>query len=292
MKDYRIGEFAKYLGVTPDLLKHYEDQGILRPSRSESGYRYYPFRTTMLMIECIRLRNYGMTLREIREILTDHRMENATVERRLSENTAHLKEEILLDEALTEEYENFLIWKEPLRNRDFDWEIRWSRPMLFLPHTDGYVFLQDLRIYEILKSWMSYIPIVKSAMRTGEDGRITWGFLVEERMQQRLQLPVNDIVRHIPSHKVFCYKFRAPIIDAKNETPDSPAHPAFQTLRALNLETKGAYYRITLMPADWGQDIGFQYGYYAIALTDTETSAAPTAATAEDEPDRKEKTLP
>ena len=39
MKEYRIGEFAKYLGVTPDLLKHYEDQGIIRPSRSDSGYR-------------------------------------------------------------------------------------------------------------------------------------------------------------------------------------------------------------------------------------------------------------
>ena len=52
IKEYRIGEFAKYLGVTPDLLKHYEDQGIIRPSRSDSGYRYYPFNTTMLLIEC------------------------------------------------------------------------------------------------------------------------------------------------------------------------------------------------------------------------------------------------
>ena len=52
IREYRIGEFAKYLGVTPDLLKHYEDQGIIRPSRSDSGYRYYPFNTTMLLIEC------------------------------------------------------------------------------------------------------------------------------------------------------------------------------------------------------------------------------------------------
>ena len=48
IREYRIGEFAKYLGVTPDLLKHYEDQGIIQPTRSDSGYRYYPFNTTML----------------------------------------------------------------------------------------------------------------------------------------------------------------------------------------------------------------------------------------------------
>ena len=40
MEQYRIGDFAKYLGVTPDLLKHYEDMGIIHSSRSESGYRY------------------------------------------------------------------------------------------------------------------------------------------------------------------------------------------------------------------------------------------------------------
>ena len=40
IREYRIGEFAKYLGVTPDLLKHYEDQGIIQPTRSDSGYRY------------------------------------------------------------------------------------------------------------------------------------------------------------------------------------------------------------------------------------------------------------
>ena len=47
MKQYRIGDFAKYLGVTPDLLKHYEDVGIIQSRRSESGYRYYSFSTTV-----------------------------------------------------------------------------------------------------------------------------------------------------------------------------------------------------------------------------------------------------
>ena len=266
IREYRIGEFAKYLGVTPDLLKHYEDQGIIRPSRSDSGYRYYPFNTTMLLIECIRLRNYGMTLREIREILTAHRHDNASVNRRLSENVEHMREEILLDEALAADYEEFLAWQAPLATRDCDWEIRWSRPMAFLPHTDRYDFLRDPRIYEILKSWMSYIPIVKSSMKAERDGRITWGLLVEERIIRQLKLPVNDIVDFYPPHKVFYYKFRAPLTHSSSENFDSPAHPAFQALHALNLEPLDAYFRTTLMPADWQQDINCQYGYYAIPL--------------------------
>ena len=266
MKEYRIGEFAKYLGVTPDLLKHYEDQGIITPSRSDSGYRFYPFKTTMILIECIRLRNYGMTLREIREILTSHRLDNGAVRQRLAENIVHMREEILLDEALAEDYESFLAWQEPLKGRDYDWDIRWSRPMAFLPHTDKYDFLQDPRIYEILKSWMSYIPVVKSTMKVERSGRVTWGLLAEERMVRQLNLPVNDVVEHLPSYKVFYYKFRAPLMHTSVETFDTPDHPAFQALRALNLDPGTAYFRTTLMPADWQQDLGYQYGYYAIPL--------------------------
>ena len=266
IREYRIGEFAKYLGVTPDLLKHYEDQGIIQPTRSDSGYRYYPFNTTMLLIECIRLRNYGMTLREIREILAAHHLDTAAVSSRLAENVEHMKEEILLDEALTADYEEFLAWQAPLSERDFDWEIRWSKPMAFLPHTDKYDFLQDPRIYEILKSWMSYIPIVKSSMKAERNGRITWGLLVEERMIRQLKLPVNNIVEFYPPYKVFYYKFRAPLMHSSLENFDTPSHPAFQALRKLNLEPRNGYFRTTLMPADWQRDIGYQYGYYAIPV--------------------------
>ena len=266
IREYRIGEFAKYLGITTDLLKHYEDQGIIQPTRSDSGYRYYPFTTTMLLIECIRLRNYGMTLREIREILAAHQLSTAAVSSRLAENVEHMKEEILLDEALTADYEEFLAWQAPLSERDFDWEIRWSKPMAFLPHTDKYDFLQDPRIYEILKSWMSYIPIVKSSMKAERNGRITWGLLVEERMIRQLKLPVNDIVEFYPPYKVFYYKFRAPLMHSSFENFDTPSHPAFQALRELNLEPRNGYFRTTLMPADWQRDIGYQYGYYAIPV--------------------------
>ena len=266
MKAYRIGDYAKYMGVTPDFLKHYEDLGILSPSRSESGYRYYPFNTAMLLFECIRLRNFGLTLREMREILTAHQMENAAVEQRFSENVGHMEEEILLDQALIEEYRGFLDWKQSLENRDSDWEIRWSRPMMFLPHTDKYDFLEDSRIYEILKSWMSYIPMVKSSMKKEPDGRITWGLIVSEEMLSRLHLPVNDVVERIAPHKVFYYKFRSSIMHSSEEHADSSVHPAFQALRSLNLRCSSTYYRTTLMPADWQQDISRQYGYYAIPI--------------------------
>ncbi|GEE00508.1 MerR family transcriptional regulator [Gordonia spumicola] len=37
----RIGEFAERAGVTARVLRHYEDEGLLEPSRTSSGYRDY-----------------------------------------------------------------------------------------------------------------------------------------------------------------------------------------------------------------------------------------------------------
>ena len=266
LKQYRIGDYAKYLGVSPDFLKHYEQQGIISPSRSESGYRYYSFHTTMKLIESIRLRNYGMTLREIREILTDRREDDAQVQSRIEENIRHLEQEISLDKALIRDYAEFAAWRAPLEGRDWDWDVRTSAPMLFLPHTNKYDFLSDPRIYEILREWMSYIPIVKSTMRIEKDGRITWGFVVSERDLRELGLPVNDVVEIIPAQKILYYKFRAPLLQTGLERFDSPEHPAFRLLRALNLSCGDFYFRTSLMPADWQQSIVWQYGYYAVPI--------------------------
>ena len=268
MKQYRIGEYAKYLGVTPDLLKHYEEMGVIHSERSESGYRYYSFITTVELIESIRLRNYGLPLREIQELMHGRRTDNAQMERIFSDKMETLRQEIQLDEALTEDYAAFLRWREALTDRDWDWEIRQSSPMLFLPHTDRYDFLKDERIYEILNTWMSYIPIVKSIMKVGPDGQITWGFAAEEKDVLRLGLPLNAVVEHLPPRKIFYYKFRSPTLRMQEESRDNPNHPAFRILRSLQLESGDTYFRTTLMPADWKQTLGYQYGFYAIPLKD------------------------
>lgn len=266
MKEYRIGDFARNMGVTPDLLKHYEEQGLLQPSRSESGYRYYPFPTAMLLMECVKLRNFGLTLRESRELVAQHSLNNGQAMRRIDEGVERMRRDFTFREALIETYEDSLRWMEPLKTRETDWEVRWSRPVCFLPHTDGFEFLHDPRIYALLKSWMAALPVVKSTLKVDADGRATYGLLVEERMLRRLGLPENDIVEHIPSQRVFCFKFRAELLKTAEESIDNPAHPAFQTLRSLGLSGRLPYYRCVLGPADWQRDILYQHGYYAIPL--------------------------
>ena len=70
-KFYRIGDFAKYMGVTPDFLKHYEENGLLQVRYRESGYRYYNFDQSSRILEYMRLRNYGVSVKEMNAMLGD-----------------------------------------------------------------------------------------------------------------------------------------------------------------------------------------------------------------------------
>ena len=69
MKKYKIGEFSKKVGVTQEFLKHYQNNGILIPNEiTEAKYRYYDQRNASTVLEIIKDKNYGFSVKEIEQI--------------------------------------------------------------------------------------------------------------------------------------------------------------------------------------------------------------------------------
>lgn len=64
-RQYRIGDFARYLGVTAEFLKHYQESGLLDVTQRASGYRYYGFDQSARILQYLRLRNYGLSVKEM-----------------------------------------------------------------------------------------------------------------------------------------------------------------------------------------------------------------------------------
>src|SRR5215469_17081408 len=65
----RVQEFAKLAGITSKALRHYERVGLLKPARSNSGYRLYSERDLNRLEQIVALRFLGLPLREIRTAL-------------------------------------------------------------------------------------------------------------------------------------------------------------------------------------------------------------------------------
>lgn len=66
----RIGELAEQAGVTPRTIRYYEDLGLLGPSeRAGQGFRYYTELELTRLKKIDALKQLGLTLDEISEVL-------------------------------------------------------------------------------------------------------------------------------------------------------------------------------------------------------------------------------
>lgn len=195
-KRYRIGDFAKYLGVTSDFLKHYEEAGLINVVQRASGYRYYPFDQSARVIEYMRLRNYGVTVKEMKGVLTGNAEEAFAL---LDERADAMRETVRRLNAILAAHEELKAWFERRRQKPIDWEIREVEPHYFLPHTNTQSFRKDEGVYELVRTWGLWLPVTKSALTIepsfvpDDPEALHWGFAVPKSRAIRYGLPVNGV---------------------------------------------------------------------------------------------------
>ena len=65
----KIGELSRRSGVSVRMLRYYEQQGLLQPRRTASGYRDYPPEAEATLRGVALLREAGLTLDTVRQLL-------------------------------------------------------------------------------------------------------------------------------------------------------------------------------------------------------------------------------
>ena len=243
-KQYKIGEFSKHLGVTPEFLKHYEQYGLIPPSISESGYRYYPFEMASEVLECIKLRNWKFSLKEIQKIIKEYNVEQ--ILDLYSEKAEEMKEMISFYESLISDYELMHNWikKNVTPN---DWTIENIESFVFLPHSNQLDFIHDPNMYSIMKQWVQWMPMVHSCqyipnINTHPSPEFQWGFCIPLHLAQKHHLTYDKPCHIIPQQRCLII----PLIRHTTMTPEaqtSCTEIVKQTLKKYNLEAKGELYR-------------------------------------------------
>ena len=73
MDGYKIGEVAKFLGLSSEALRYYEKNDIIRSHRDkDSGYRYYDAWDINFLLDCNGYRSYELPVSTVRAILNDY----------------------------------------------------------------------------------------------------------------------------------------------------------------------------------------------------------------------------
>lgn len=179
-QNYAIGDFAKKAGVSTHFLKFYEEKGILHPRVQENGYRYYDIRDASLVLECFRMKNMGLSVRQIEKGINDCTEQEVAEMLQQRENV--LQSQIHEQQMHLQGLQNLRVALRLCEQGE--WSVRTVPDVWYLPHTIGKEFVQDSRIYDQLPQWLDWMPVVTSAqIARGNDAhaeRMEWGLGLEQ----------------------------------------------------------------------------------------------------------------
>lgn len=91
----KIGDFARFTGVTIKTLHHYDDVGLLKPAEVDrfTGYRYYTVEQMERLNRILALKDLGFSLEQIAALL-DSRLPAAEIRGMLKLRQAELEQQI------------------------------------------------------------------------------------------------------------------------------------------------------------------------------------------------------
>lgn len=74
---YTIGEAANIYGISPQLLRHYEQEGMIHSQRDSNGYRWYTLHDLKRMSGIRRFRSFGFSLNDANHLFRSESMEES-----------------------------------------------------------------------------------------------------------------------------------------------------------------------------------------------------------------------
>ncbi|HWM90940.1 MAG TPA: MerR family transcriptional regulator [Thermoanaerobaculia bacterium] len=181
MRLWKVGELAKQTGLTVRALHHYDEIGLLSPTRrSASGYRLYDGDDIARLLQILSLRQLGFSLEEIRDSLAKPEL---SLQRVLELHISRLREGIELQRKLcsrletvaerlrsseTVSVEEFLETMEAMMDATAMFEKYYTQEQL-QQLEERKKTVGEERIREVEQEWPRLIAEVRAEMDKGTD---------------------------------------------------------------------------------------------------------------------------
>ena len=215
MKKYKVSSLAKEMGVSADLLKLYEEHGLLEPHRDpQSRYRYYDIYDGGRVVSSMTLRNMGFSVRQTGSLLSSASL--AELRTALEKRIHGLREELARMERLIPAAEEYAALLEGV-----------SAPSVPTPCTrPGYYFLAQSaqeefhqterqkalarRLLEELPYSERLLVIDQSSFTEGQEFRFQWGLAIREDrsegwpVEEMHYFPPRPCLRLPEAHSAAC----------------------------------------------------------------------------------------
>lgn len=203
---YKIGDVARILGISPDLLRYYEKKGVVHPVKdAHNDYRYYEPWDINFLMDCIWYKSFHFGLDQVAEIITNSTAEE--VAELLDHKVAELRAQIRRSELLVRRAREHRADLGRLKNQLGQCVLRESPEIVRYIHRSNYRYDISLAMQALGQQWLEYmpfthrcfeIPVEDISAQRGE-GRFNWGFSLTPDYVRELGVKVEPPVVRLKS---------------------------------------------------------------------------------------------
>ena len=209
---YKIGEVARILGISADLLRYYEEKGVVSPEKDPlNNYRYYDTWDINYLIDCLWYKNFGFGIEKVAQMVTECTYD--TLLDTLEEKTRLIKENIRRQELLLRRIQTFTERLEATKSYVGKYEVRECSPFYYYINRYNSEYDNQAATLEISRRWLKYMPftrryfeIPENAVHGGSND-YEWGFSVSAEYAKELEIdvspPVHEMLPVLCVHSAF-----------------------------------------------------------------------------------------
>ena len=257
---YKIGDVAGILGISPDLIRYYEEKGVVSPSKDpNNNYRYYDTWDINYLIDCLWYKNFGFGIEQIGNMVAECSYD--ALLQRLEDKSGDIMAAIRRQELLLQRIRMFC---ERLTNtKSYLEKCELQRNAEFVRYINRCNFTYDNSpaIRELNRKWLKYMPFSRRYFEMPMDalaevrGDYEWGFSLSMQYVEEFGVEVKPPVERIPSRLCVHSAFR---IVGKNQFSPRHIDYMFKYAESNGLKVAGdAFGNLTCSVIEDGEPVGY-----------------------------------
>ena len=256
---YKIGDVAKILGISTDLIRYYEKKGVVSPEKGQhNSYRYYDTWDINFLIDCLWYKNFGFSIDEIAVIESESTYDSLIdgIEKKSAEIAEAAKRYQLLHQRLELQKQTL----ENVRSLIGRCEVTMGPDFIYYLNRHNFEYESDSELQTLSRRWLKYMPFSTRYFECPVDShknedKYSWGFSLDSHYVEEFDVKYTNPVEHFESRLCIHSAFKS---SGKNAF--SPKHMdfMFKYAKMLGLKPVGnAFGNLVCSVVDNGKLTGF-----------------------------------
>ena len=201
---YKIGDVARILGISPDLIRYYEEKGVVFPAKDPvNNYRYFDTWDINFLIDCLWFKNFGFGIEQVAHIVSQNTYDD------LMENLAgkgdEIEASIRYQQVLLERIRKYSEILTTLRGCIGKCDVRRSAEFVRYLNRYNTIYDNDSELQHLTRQWLKYMPFSRRYFEVPEDNLLgdgddyAWGFSVGMQYVEEFGVTIKPPVKKVPS---------------------------------------------------------------------------------------------